>query len=58
MEGCILFKGGRDVTEPLAFVKIIEETRSEGVYISLLGLYSAGMKITGGRTEEAAPMES
>lgn len=45
MEGGILFKGGRDVTEPLAFVRTIKATRSEGVYISLLGLYSAGMKI-------------
>lgn len=35
MKGCTLFKGGRDVTEPLAFVRLIKAIPSEGVYVSV-----------------------
>lgn len=35
---------GRDVTEPLIFVELIKYS-SEGVYISVLRLYSAGIEI-------------
>lgn len=45
MEGCTLFKGGRDVTEPLAFVRLIKATPFEEVYINVLGLYSAGITL-------------
>lgn len=39
------FRGGRDVKEILAFARLIKATPSEGVYINVLGLYSASIKI-------------